>query len=56
MCRWEDNTRMDDEEIGVNTKNWIHSTEGKDYRRALLNVELKLRIPQATMLVHESGV
>ena len=37
--RWEDNIRMDLEEIGVNAGNWI------DYWRALVNAALNLRVP-----------
>ena len=29
--RWEDNIRMDLREIGVNTRNWIESTQDRDY-------------------------
>ena len=36
--RWEDNIRLDLEEIGINTGNWV------DWR-ALVNVALNLRIP-----------
>ena len=39
--RCEDNIRMDLKEIGVNTRNWIDSTQDKDCWRAQLN----LRIP-----------
>jgi hypothetical protein len=32
-CRFrcEDNIRMDLKEIGISTKNWVDSAEGKDY-------------------------
>ena len=42
--RWEDNNRMDLEEIGVNAGNWVGSTQGRDYWRALVNVALNLRV------------
>ena len=29
--RWEDNIRMDREEIGVNTRNWIDSAQDRGY-------------------------
>ena len=29
--RWEDNIRMDLEEIGINAGNWVDSTQGRDY-------------------------
>ena len=37
--RWEDNIRMDLEEIGIN------SAQDKNYWRALVNAALNLRIP-----------
>ena len=29
--RWEDNIRMDLEEIGINRRNWVDSTQDRDY-------------------------
>ena len=29
--RWEDTIRMDLEEIGINTGNWVESAQDKDY-------------------------
>ena len=29
--RWEDNIRMDLEEIGINTRNWVDSVQDSDY-------------------------
>ena len=29
--RWKDNVRMDLEEIGINTRNWIESAQDRDY-------------------------
>ena len=43
--RWEDNIRMDLEEIGINAGNWVDSTQDRDYWKALVNVEFKLRFP-----------
>ena len=43
--RWEDNIRMDLEKIGINAGNWIDSAQDRDYRRALMNVVLNLRVP-----------
>ena len=43
--RWEDNIRMDLEEIGINAGNWVDSAQDRDYWRALVNVALNLRVP-----------
>ena len=42
--RWEDNIRMDLEEIGINTSDWVDLTQDRNYWRALMNVVLNLRI------------
>ena len=42
--RWEENIRFDLKEMGVNTWNWVNSTQGRDYRRALVNMALNLRV------------
>ena len=34
--RWEDNIRMDLEEIGINSRNWVDSAQDRDYWRALV--------------------
>ena len=43
--RWEDNIRMDLEEIGINAGNWVDSARDRDYCRALVNAALNLRLP-----------
>ena len=43
--RWEDNIRMNLEEININTRNWVDSAQDWDYWRALVNAALNLRIP-----------
>ena len=43
--RWEDNIRMDLEEIGINTRKWVDSAQHRDYWRAPVNAALNLRIP-----------
>ena len=43
--RWEDTIRMDHEEIGINTGNWVDSAQDRDYWRALVNAALNLRVP-----------
>ena len=42
--RWEDNIRMDLEEIGMNAGNW-NSAQDRDYWRALVNAALNLWVP-----------
>ena len=44
-CRWEDNIRMDLEEIGINAGNWVDSAQDVDYWKALVNAALNLRVP-----------
>ena len=43
--RWEDNIRMNLEEIGINAENWVDSARDKDYWRALVIAALDLRVP-----------
>ena len=42
--RWEDNIRMDLQEIGINAGNWDDSAQDRDYWRALVNAALNLRV------------
>ena len=44
-CRWEDNIRMDLQEIGINAGNWVNSAQDRDYWRALVNSALNLLVP-----------
>ena len=43
--RWEDNIRMNLEEIGINAGNWVDSAQDRDYWRAFVNATLNLRVP-----------
>ena len=43
--RWENNIRMDLEEIGINAGNWVDSAQDRNYWRALVNAALNLRVP-----------
>ena len=43
--KWEDNIRMDLEEIGINARFWVDSPQDRNYWRALVNAALTLRIP-----------
>jgi ribosome biogenesis protein Nip4 len=43
--RWEDNIKMDLEEIGFRDVDWIHWVQDKDRWRALVNTVMSLRVP-----------
>ena len=43
--RWEDNIRMDPEDIGINAGSWVDSARDRNCWRALVNAALKLRVP-----------
>ena len=43
--RWEDNIRMDLEEVGINARNWVDSAQDRNYWRALMYAALNLRVP-----------
>ena len=43
--RWEDSIRIDLKEIDINIRNWIDSSQDRDYWRALVNGALNLRVP-----------
>ena len=43
--RWEDNIRMDLQEIGINAGNWVDSTQDRDYWRAVVKAALNPRVP-----------
>ena len=36
---------MDFKEIGINMRNWVDSTQDRDYWRALVNAALNLWVP-----------
>ena len=42
--RWEDNSRMDLKEIGINTKNWVDSAQEKNNWRAFVNSAFYLQV------------
>ena len=44
-CRWEDNIRMDLEEIGINAGNWVDLAQDRVYWRAIVNAALNLWVP-----------
>ena len=43
--RWENNIRIDLEEIDINACNWVDSAQDRNYWRALVNAALNLRLP-----------
>ena len=49
--RWEEKIKMYLEEIGFNAGNWVDSAQYMNFRRALVNVALNLRVAYAMELV-----
>ena len=47
---WEDNIRIDMEEMGVNVRKWFDPAQNKDYWRVLVNVSR--RVPEVVALVN----
>jgi hypothetical protein len=43
--RWENNIRMDLEEICMNAGNWVDSFQDRNYWRALVKAALNLQVP-----------
>ena len=43
--RWEDNIKMDLQEVGCGGMNWIELVQDSDRWRALVNVVMDVRIP-----------
>ena len=43
--RWEDNIRMDLQEVGVGYEDWIGLAQDRDRRRALVSAVRNLRVP-----------
>ena len=43
--RWEDNIKMDLEEISISAGNWIDSAQDRNYWRAFVNAAFDLRVP-----------
>jgi hypothetical protein len=44
-CRWEDNIKMDLQEVGVGCWDWIESAQDRDRWRALVSTVKNLRVP-----------
>jgi hypothetical protein len=43
--RWEDNIKMDLQNVECEFMNWINLAQDRDRRRALLNAGMNLRVP-----------
>jgi len=43
--RWEDNIKMDLEEVGCGGMDWIDLAQGRDRWRGLVNEVMNLRVP-----------
>jgi hypothetical protein len=43
-CRWEDNIKMDLQEVGYGGRGWIDLAHDRDRWRALVNAGMNLRV------------
>jgi hypothetical protein len=44
-CRWEDNIKMDLQEVGCGGMDWIELAQDRDRWWALVNVLMNFRVP-----------
>ena len=44
-CRWEDNIKMDIQEVGCGSMDWIELAQDRERWRALVNSVMNLRVP-----------
>jgi hypothetical protein len=45
-CRWEDNIKMDLQEVGWEGKGWIDLVQNRGEWRAVVNAAMNLRVPR----------
>jgi hypothetical protein len=45
-CRWEDNIKIDLQEVGVGCGDWVESAQDRDRGRALVSTIKNLRVPK----------
>jgi hypothetical protein len=43
--RWEDNIKMDFQEVGCRGRDWIELVQDRDRWRALVNAVMNIRVP-----------
>jgi hypothetical protein len=44
-CRWEDNIKMDLQEVVCGDVDWIELAQDRDWRRAIVTAVMNLRVP-----------
>jgi hypothetical protein len=44
-CRWEDNNKMERQEMGCGGMNWIELAQDRERWQALVNTVINLRVP-----------
>ena len=45
-CRWEDNIKMDLQEVGGGCEDWMELAQKRDRWRALVSTVMSLRVPK----------
>jgi hypothetical protein len=45
-CKWEDNTKLDLREIGIDGANWTCLAQDRIRRQAFVNTVMNLRVPE----------
>jgi len=45
-CRWEDNIKIDYQEVGCGGTDWIDLAQDKDRWQTLVNAVMKLQVPK----------